>query len=178
MAWKVRPLLPYVRPRISDPQSAAPVEFAGSGQVGLINQPLPSPLVVRVEDEQGLALAGITVVRTVARTSAVQRVLGGTAGEQMTTATVDGLPPVVFTSTAGAGSVPQLNIATQPSSAAVNGERLVQQPVVQIDDGAARRGRRRRRAGNCSRPHICCEARARSSRARRRTWRTALNSGS
>src|SRR5262245_38584553 len=136
----------------SDPgnQPGSVVEVSGNGQVGLINEPLAAPLVVEVEDEAGDPLEGVTVRWTVAGggsvsqaqvvtgadgTAAVERTLGGVAGEQTTSATVEDLPPVVFTSTAEAGSIPQLLIATQPSATAVSGEMLTQQPVIQLEDG-------------------------------------------
>ena len=67
--------------------------------------------------------------------AAVQRTLGGTAGQQTTTATVPDLPQMVFTSTAEAGAVPRLIIATQPSSLANGGVALEQQPIVRLENG-------------------------------------------
>jgi hypothetical protein len=134
-----------------DPRPAALVQVAGEGQVGLINQPLPEPLVVRVDDAQGQPLAGVAVVWTVTGDgsvsqssvisgsdgrAAVQRMLGATAGPQTTTARVPSLPPVLFTATAEAGSLPQLVMVTQPSSAAENAVPLAQQPVVRVEDGS------------------------------------------
>ncbi len=67
--------------------------------------------------------------------AAVQRTLGTTAGEVGTTATVPDLPGVLFTSTAEAGTGPQLVVATQPSSAAKKDVLLAQQPVIRVEDG-------------------------------------------
>jgi hypothetical protein len=142
---------------IADPdlQPAALVKAGGDGQVGLVNAPLADPLVVIVEDAQGQPLSGVTVLWAAGGggsvdqsevpsgpdgTSAVQRVLGGATGAVTTTATVGGLPAVVFTSTAEAGSLPSLVIASQPSSAAVSEVPLAQQPVVQLDDGTGQPG--------------------------------------
>ncbi len=61
--------------------------------------------------------------------------LGATAGEVSTTATVPDLPGVLFTSTADAGTGPQLIIATQPSSAAKKDVPFAQQPVIRVEDG-------------------------------------------
>lgn len=134
-----------------EPRPAALVQLAGDGQVGSINHALPDSLVVRVDDAQGQPLAGVSVVWTVTGEgsvsqasvvsgsngqAAVQRMLGGTAGVQTTTARVPNLPPVLFTATAEAGSVPHLVIMTQPSSAAENGVPFVQQPVVRLEDEA------------------------------------------
>ncbi len=137
---------------INDPdrEPASLTKSGGDGQVGLINQPLEAPLVVLVEDAQAQALQGVVVRWTVGGggtvdetevttgadgRAAVERTLGDAAGVVTTTATVEGLPAVVFTSTAEAGEVPSITIATQPSSAAVNGQPLAQQPVVQVQDG-------------------------------------------
>jgi hypothetical protein len=129
---------------------AALVQVAGDGQVGPINQPLPDSLVVRVEDAGGQPVGKVAVLWTVggggsvSQTSVisgsdgrapVQRMLGGTAGEQTTTAAVSGLPPVVFTATAQGSGTPQLTLTTQPSSVAQAGVPLLQQPVVRVQDG-------------------------------------------
>jgi hypothetical protein len=134
---------------IGAPDPSALLQVAGEGQVGHINQPLPDSLVVRVEDAQGQPLEGVAVTWTVggggsvSRSSvpsgsdgraAVQRVLGGTAGQHTTTAAVTDLPPVLFTAIAEAGGVVQLVITTQPSSAAENGVSLAEQPVIQVED--------------------------------------------
>jgi hypothetical protein len=134
---------PNVRP-------AALVQVNGNDQIGTINQPLPDSLVVRVDDAQGQPLAGVAVAWTVtgegsvSRPSvttqsdgraAVQRILGASAGQQTTTARVPNLPPVLFTATASAGSLPRLTITTQPSDIAENAVPFVQQPVVRVEDG-------------------------------------------
>ena len=141
----------------SDPggQPDSVQEVSGNGQVGLINETLAQPLVVRVEDESGNPLEGVTIQWTIGGggslnplqlvtgtdgLASVERTLGGVAGEQTTTATVEGLPPVVFTSTAEAGSIPQLLIANQPSATAVSGEPLAEQPVIQLEDGTGQPG--------------------------------------
>ena len=64
--------------------------------------------------------------------------LGGTPGQQMTTASVAGLQgsPVTFTATATDGLTPTLAVGTQPSSSTVSGVALAVQPVVQLQDGA------------------------------------------
>lgn len=130
-------------------------EVSGNGQVGLINEPLAEPLVVQVADQAGSPIEGVTVRWTagggggVSRSqvvtgpdgrASVTRTLGGVAGEQTTTATVEDLAPVVFTSTAEAGAVPQLLVATQPSATGVSGETLEQQPVIQLEDGTGQPG--------------------------------------
>ena len=137
---------------IGDPdlQPAALVEITGDGQVGTVNTALADSLVVRVEDGQGRPVEGVPVLWTVEGggsvdesevpsgadgRSAVERVLGSTAGVQTTTATVEDLPPVVFSSTAEAGEVPRLVLATQPSETAVNAAPLARQPIIQVEDG-------------------------------------------
>lgn len=95
-------------------------KIAGDEQSGPVTEALSSPLVVRVLDQTGRPIAGVSVTwaaqgggsvspETVptdldGHASAV-RVLGETVGEQTTTAAVNGLQgsPVTFTSTATAG---------------------------------------------------------------------------
>jgi hypothetical protein len=69
--------------------------------------------------------------------AAVSRLLGGTPGQQMTTASVAGLAgsPVTFTATATDGLTPTLAVSTQPSPSAVSGVALAVQPVVQLQSG-------------------------------------------
>ncbi|HEX3236573.1 MAG TPA: kelch repeat-containing protein, partial [Gemmatimonadales bacterium] len=134
---------------LSEPaQPAALVMVDGNGQVGAINQTLPDSLIVRVDGDDGQPLAGVSVGWTVAGggsvdhsavlsgadgRAAVVRVLGGTAGELTTTATVSDLI-VTFSSTAQAGEEPQLIVATQPSSTAKDDVPLIQQPVLRAED--------------------------------------------
>jgi hypothetical protein len=142
---------------IGDPgsQPGSVEGVSGNGQVGLINETLAEPLVVRVEDQAGNPLGGVSVRWTVRGggsltptqvvtgsdgLASVERTLGAVAGEQATTATVEALPPVVFTSIAEAGAIPQLLVATQPSAAAVSGETLAQQPIIQLEDGTDQPG--------------------------------------
>lgn len=135
---------------VDPPKPGAITLVAGQDQVGTINQPLPDSMVVEVEDVQGHPLGGVAVTWTVAGgggvsqptvisgsdgRAAVQRTLGATAGEVGTTATVPDLPGVLFTSTADAGTGPQLVIATQPSGAAKKDVLLAQQPVIRVEDG-------------------------------------------
>ncbi len=133
-----------------DPQPAALVKSAGDEQVGLVNEPLPDSLAVTVQDAQGQPLPGVAVHwavtggGSVSRSqvvsgadgrAAVVRRLGDVVGVATTTATVDELSPVGFTSTAQAGAVSNLSVATQPSDAAVTGVPLARQPVIQAEDG-------------------------------------------
>ena len=136
------------------PPTPSVIEKAGGdGQVAAVNDPLPAPLVVVVRDEAGDPVEGVSVqwdadgvggvspqvVETGAdgRASST-RMLGGTPGQQVTTASVSGLQgsPVTFTATAIDGLTPTLAISTQPSSAAESGVALAVQPVVQLKDGA------------------------------------------
>ncbi|HEX6107597.1 MAG TPA: Ig-like domain-containing protein, partial [Gemmatimonadales bacterium] len=154
--WTVAGLLALGSLRCSDgsvnPPSASAIEMvAGDQQNGLVNQPLPAPLVVRVLDESGDPVSGITVhwsasgggsvsaetVETGANgTASVNRILGSTPGEQTTTATVTGLDgsPVTFLATATDGTSPVLALAVQPAGPAQTGSPLPTQPVVQLKD--------------------------------------------
>ncbi len=91
---------------------------AGDGQAGRVSQEIAEPLVVRVLDESGVPVEGVSVAwaaqgggrvdpETVPTGSdgiaAARRVLGPTAGDQFTTAAVSqafGIPLVTFTTTA------------------------------------------------------------------------------
>ena len=90
---------------------------AGDGQVGGVAEVLPEPLIVRVLDQAGNPVAGVTVAWTAQGggsvdpdtvvtdsqgIAAVSRLLGPTAGDQTTTAAVSlpGIPPATFTTTA------------------------------------------------------------------------------
>lgn len=92
-------------------------KLTGDEQTGLVSEALPDPLVVRVLDQTGRPIAGVsvtwmaqgggsvspeTVPTDAAGLASAVRVLGETAGEQTTTAEVSGLEgsPVTFTSTA------------------------------------------------------------------------------
>jgi hypothetical protein len=102
---------------LEPPRPTTLEKLTGDEQSGQVSEALPDPLVVRVLDQTGRPIAGVSVTwaaqgggsvspetvptDTDGRASAV-RALGPTAGEQTTTAAVDGLQgsPVTFTSTA------------------------------------------------------------------------------
>lgn len=127
------------------------LRIAGNGQVGLVNQPLPDSLVVRVEDaaaqpvknvsvqwsiDGGGSLDQTTVVTGDDGRAAVQRMLGASPGEQTTTAAVSGLSPVSFTAMAEGSGTPLLSLKTQPASEAQVGVTLLQQPEIRVQDGS------------------------------------------
>ena len=133
------------------PEPAALLMVSGDNQSGVVNQSLPDSLVARVNGTDGQPLKGVkvswavlgdgTVSSSVMETGtdgqvAVVRVLGSSAGTQITTATVEGLPAVEFTAIAEAGTSPQLIMATQPSATAASGVALAQQPIIRVDDGS------------------------------------------
>jgi hypothetical protein len=136
------------------------VGLAGDGQAGIVNQPLPDPLVVQVTDEAGNPVEGVAVEWEVESGSvspqsvetdsdgraSVTRVLGPEPGEQLTTASVEGLDgsPVTFVSTATeVGEGDAILITTNPPVGALDREVFDPevQPVVQVtSDGAAAPG--------------------------------------
>ncbi len=143
---------------IDPPGGAARIELvSGNEQDATVGTTLPDPLLVRVTDENGDPVAGVAVAweaqgggsvsaSSVASGSdglaSVRRTLGSTVGEQTATAAVTGLDgsPVTFTATAvdGPPPTPTLVIATQPPSAALDGEvfAAVAQPVVSVETTA------------------------------------------
>jgi Domain of unknown function (DUF1929) len=136
------------------PPTASSIEMAdGNEQIGIAGQSLANPLVVLVTDEDGEPVEGVSVLwdpqdagsvssETVETGSdgraSVTRVLGPAPGEQVTTASVNGLEgsPVTFVATATDGETPILAMQTQPSSAAQSGVEFAVQPVVQLKDPA------------------------------------------
>ncbi len=135
------------------PEPAAIDMAGGNGQVAPVNDPLPQPLVVVVTDEFGDPVEGVsvqwdaqgtgdvspaTVETDVDGRASAARTLGGTPGQETTTASVTGLQgsPVTFTATATDGLTPTLAITTQPSAVAQTGIALAVQPVIQLKDGA------------------------------------------
>ncbi|HEX2220715.1 MAG TPA: Ig-like domain-containing protein, partial [Gemmatimonadales bacterium] len=141
----------------TEPSTATSMEMAGGDeQVGFVNQPLSNPLVVLVTDQNGDPVQGVEVHweaesgsvshETVETGSdgraSVTRVLGPQPGEQITTASVDGLEgsPVTFVATASEGGTGQgIIITTNPPVAALDQEVFDPevQPVVHVtSDGA------------------------------------------
>ncbi len=138
------------------PSGAAAIEAAGgNGQVGLVGQPLPNPLVVLVTDEDGDPVEGVSVewaaqnggsvsdqsVETGSDGRAsVTRTLGPAPGQQTATASVSGLEgsPITFVATATeVGEGDAIVLTTNPPVAALEGEVFdpAVQPVVQVTNG-------------------------------------------
>jgi hypothetical protein len=143
----------YCSGDISNPrtQPAVLVQVSGNDQTGSIGQPLPQPLVVRVQDAQGQPVQGVSVAWSAQGNGAITEsgtvsgsdgqvtvhwTLGQVAGQQTMTAAVGELPVVTFSAMAQAGASPQLVVARQPSGSARAGVILAQQPVVRADDGS------------------------------------------
>jgi galactose oxidase len=154
--WLLAGLLAASALRCGDnvaPPNAKTIQMtSGDGQSGPAQQPLPQPLVVLVTDDAGNPVAGVTVhwtpdEGTVSNSdvktgsdghASVQRVLGPTAGQQMTTAAVAGLDgsPVTFTATALPAGSPGIALVTQPPSSALDAEVFdpTNQPVIALSD--------------------------------------------
>jgi hypothetical protein len=136
----------------TEPPDAASIQMAGGNeQLGVVNQPLPNPLVVLVTDQDGDPVEGVAVDWDVESGSvsdqsvetgsdgraSVTRVLGPEPGEQTTTASVEGLEgsPVTFVATATTvGEGDAILITTNPPVAALDQEVFDPevQPVVQV----------------------------------------------
>ena len=103
-------------PNDDDDDSPATVTItSGNNQTGAVSAALANPIVVKVVDEDGDAVSGVTVNWAVASgggtvsaptsttasdgTTQVNWTLGATAGANTATATVTGLTPVTFTAT-------------------------------------------------------------------------------
>jgi Galactose oxidase-like, Early set domain/Bacterial Ig-like domain (group 1)/Kelch motif len=142
----------------SEPRTASSIEKAGGdGQVGLVGQPLASPLVVLVTDQNGDPVEGVevrwaaqgggTVGSPSSQTdsdgrASVTRVLGGEPGEQTTTASVSGLQgsPLTFVATAmEEGGEDGLVITTNPPVEALDREVFdpAAQPAVMVTTGGS-----------------------------------------
>jgi hypothetical protein len=141
---------------VTPPPDAKAIEMAGGdGQSGLVGQPLASPLVVLVTDDQGDPVKDMTVRwdaqgggSVSAETSksgsdgraSTTRVLGPSLGPQGTTAAVSGLQgsPVTFVATAIAAGAPGLTVTTEPPAAALSAEVFEpsSQPVVILTDAS------------------------------------------
>jgi hypothetical protein len=130
------------------PQSLRMVD--GDSQNAQVSTVLPESLVVRAEDRFGNGVAGIevtweaigggevspvSVITGADGRAATARTLGdrpGTYGA-VATAELEG-SPVAFTATAIAAPRPELVLIRQPSSTAVAGQPLGQQPEIQLQD--------------------------------------------
>jgi PKD repeat protein len=126
--------------------------YSGDGQSAPAGTPLPQPLVVQVTDGFGNPISGVTVqwsaegagsisapssVTDGSGLASVQRILGPTAGQQTTLASVEGLKgsPVTFTHTATAGTAARVVIVSGNNQQAAPGSRLADPVVVQVLDG-------------------------------------------
>jgi Domain of unknown function (DUF1929)/Bacterial Ig-like domain (group 1) len=134
-----------------EPTTATDIARAsGDGQIGTVGLALASPLVALVTDANNNPVPGVTVTwqaevggsvsPQTAKTGSdgralVSRTLGPTPGEQTTTATVSGLTPITFSSTAVEGNPDGgIAITTTPPVAALTREVFDPsvQPVVRV----------------------------------------------
>jgi hypothetical protein len=124
---------------------------SGNEQQAPVNSELSAPLVVKVTDNFGNPVAGITVQWSAegqgsvsdASTqtndngeASVTRTLGPNAGTQTTVATAEGLngSPVTFTSTAQAGNASRIEIVSGNNQEAPAGTQLHDELVVRVLD--------------------------------------------
>jgi len=124
--------------------------IAGNNQTGPVSTELPQALVVEVRDAQNNAVPGVAVTWVIgigagsvtpstsstdaSGQSSAAWTLGPAAGTNTVSAVVSGIGVAGFTATATAGAPARLVVKTQPSSSAVSGVALSQQPVVQLLD--------------------------------------------
>lgn len=124
---------------------------SGNNQTATAGSTLPDSLVVRALDAANRPVAGVSVAweavgggsvsSAISVTGAdgrtgVRRTLGPDAGEQSTTAVVEGVTgsPVVFAATASVGQAGRLRLDVQPAASAVSGQPFSRQPQVQLVD--------------------------------------------
>jgi adhesin/invasin len=136
-------------PKVIPPAAVAP--SAGDGQAAVVNSAVALAPAVVVRDAQGGALPGVQV--TFAVTAGGGSVTGATpttnasgsaavgswtlgtaAGENTLTATVPGLPPVVFRATAGAGPAAALTPQAGEGQSASAGSAVAVRPAVLARD--------------------------------------------
>jgi Domain of unknown function (DUF1929)/Kelch motif len=136
-----------------DPNDGGTIErVSGDGQDAVVGTALPDSLIVRVLDENGDPVSGVTVQweaqggGSVSEASTesgadgrtgIVRTLGMTAGEQTTVASAEGLDgsPITFTATATESPVgPVVEVVTQPPASALDGEVFAadSQPSVRV----------------------------------------------
>jgi hypothetical protein len=122
----------------------------GNGQTGPVSTELSQPLVVEVRDAQSNVVAGVAVAWVIGTgggsvspaTSTTDQsgrataawTLGSSPGANTLSAVVSGIGVAQFSATAVAGAANRLSIQTQPSTTAVSGVALSQQPVIQLID--------------------------------------------
>jgi hypothetical protein len=132
--------------RVSSPNPAALTAVSGNYQSGTVGEVLPSPLVVRVDDQSGRPYAGATVTWTITSgggavdhassmtggdgTVSALWTLGTQAGDNALTATSGALSPVSFTATGTAGSFANI-VITSPNASVETGD------VLQLSAAAA-----------------------------------------
>jgi hypothetical protein len=123
---------------------------AGDDQTGPISTELPLDLVVEVRDAASnpvpsvavtwvIGVGGGSVTPTTSTTDASGRAtaawtLGPVPAENTVSAVVSGIGVAEFSAHATAGAPARLTIQTQPSSSAVSGVALGQQPIIQLLD--------------------------------------------
>ena len=129
--------------------ASALMPVSGGGQTEKVGAELGSPIVVKVVDPDGNAIAGKTVTWSAGQGGSADPetmttgddglastvwTLGGSLGAQTLTASVSGLSSVGFTASGTPGNPTQVAIITQPSSSAVNSAALGTQPKVELRD--------------------------------------------
>jgi adhesin/invasin len=123
---------------------------AGDDQIGPISTELPQDLVVEVRDAASNPVPSVavtwvigvgagSVTPTTSTTDASGRAtaawtLGPVPGPNTVSAVVSGIGVAEFSANATAGAPARLAIQTQPSSSAVSGVALGQQPIIQLLD--------------------------------------------
>ncbi|HYC50639.1 MAG TPA: hypothetical protein VEB19_05950, partial [Gemmatimonadaceae bacterium] len=126
------------------------VLISGGGQTGIVGRALPQPIVVEVQANDNLPVAGAVVnfavlsgAGTVTPSSAVTDEngrasavlsLGVVPGANTVQVSVGERPPITITANANPTGPGQLEIITLPSASVMAGVAFAQQPVVQLRD--------------------------------------------
>ena len=138
---------PQTQTTTPTPTTASLTMISGNNQSSTVGEALPSPIVVRVDDEAGKALAGAIVTWTVTSgggtvdhastssgtdgTTSIRWRLGRKAGPNSLIVTTGSLPPVSFNATANAG--PLANIAVLRPSELVQTGDVIQLAAIASD---------------------------------------------
>ncbi|MGH7581996.1 MAG: Ig-like domain-containing protein [Gemmatimonadales bacterium] len=132
------------------PTASAVAVVSGSAQVGQVGSSLSAPLIVKVTDQNGNPISGVTVtfsasggstLSTTTETTDASGIaesnltIGTTAGPDTVTAMVSGVStPAIFTLTANAGAAASIAVVAGNNQSGTAGTALSEPLVVEVKD--------------------------------------------